>query len=132
MTDTGQSGLGDWGAVDDGSERDRSDIVDDIARHCDEKLPEAAKGEDWPVYLDHCFRRLAYDNACGTVWYDAVDGESFVESADRAQLQWAANEAIRMWYDGPKYARILQEKSLLWRGEIEPDECEHINPEEVQ
>jgi len=132
MTDAGQSGLGDWGAVDDGSERERDKIIECIERRCDGRLPTLAKDGDWPVQLDHCFRRLAYDNACGTVWYDAVDGESFVQAADKAQLQKAASIAARMIHDGPDYARILQEKSLLWRGEIEPEECKYIDPEYAQ
>lgn len=132
MTDVGQSGLGDWGAIDDGSEQERETIIENIERRCDERLPTLAEDGDWPVTEDHCFRRIAYDNACGGVWYDHVDGESFIRSADKAQLQQAAAEAARMIHDGHIYAHILQEKSLLWRGEIEPGECQYIDPEEVR
>jgi hypothetical protein len=131
MSDTEQTTFGGIGVTDDIKGCARDYVVDELSRVCDEELPDQAKTGGWPVRFDHCFRRLAYDAACGGEWYDHVDGDSFVDDADKGQLSRALTQAVRMLYDGPEYAWFLQEKSLLWRGEIEPEECEHIDPEEV-
>jgi len=109
----------------------REYIIERLGEFCDEKLPEKASEGGWPVRFDHCFRRLAYDAACGNEWYGCVDGDSFTQDAADEQLKRALTQAVRLYHDGPGYAWFLQEKSLLWRGEIQPGECEHVNPEEV-
>jgi len=115
------------GPADVGRER----LVRRLRLLCDEWLPDKAEDEEWPVRFGHCFRRLAYDNACGDVWYGCVDGDSFVNDATVPQLEEAVEKAVRMYRCGPEYAEELQEKSLLWRGELEPQNASVVDPEKV-
>ena len=131
MSDSEQSTFGGMGITEDVKHSNRDVVVDHIADVCDEELPDQAKTGDWPVQHDHCFRRLAYDAACGDEWYDHVDGDSFVDDADTEQLRLALRHAARMLFQGEEYAWQLQECSLLWRGEMEPEDAEHVYPEEV-
>jgi len=39
-----------------------------------EEMPALAAARGWPVRLDHCFQRILLDAACGTVWYDRIEG----------------------------------------------------------
>ena len=104
-----------------------------LSRLCDDVLPDQAQdsGEPWPVRFDHCFRRLAYDAACGREWTDAVD-RPFTENAPYACLKRATDHAIQMRQRGRPYAERLQEKSLVWRGEMDPEEAETAGPETIR
>jgi len=110
----------------------RDGLTDLIGRLCDDDLPRLAQGSDmsWPVHLDHCFRRLAYDNAVCRHWITVVD-RPFTANASIVQLNAAATQAARLKQGGSAYAWRLQERSMLWRDKIDPDECEHVDPADV-
>lgn len=131
MTDMEQATFGGLGVTEDVEHSNREMVVKHINEICDEELPDMAKQGGWPVRFDHCFRRLVYDAACEDEWYDHVDGDSFIDDATKGQLTRALDHAARLLYDGADYAWQLQEQSMLWRGEMEPEECEHIDPEVV-
>lgn len=124
--------LAEWLDTDDTTEptdaERRAHYVERLRDRCDEQLPECATAGVWPVHFDHCFRRLCYDRAVGGDWREHVDGRPFVEAASLRLVQSAAAHAVRLLYDGPTAAWRYQEMSLLWRGEIEPADCEHIDP----
>jgi len=124
-----QASLTDYGSGDPRRER----YVSRLTRFCDDVLPEQAQSSDgaWPVWFDHCFRRLVYDAACGREWTDVID-RPFIDNAPFARLQRATCYAVRMHHDGPAYAERLQEKSLLWRGKMAPEEATVIDPDHLQ
>ena len=125
MTESDERAFGGIDSVDDVGDGGREAVVEELAEVCDEKLPRMAASGQWPVTFGHCFRRLAYDAACRGQWYDHVDGESFVEDASDDQLGDALYHAVAMMYKGHEYAWELQEKSMVWRGEMEAEECEY-------
>lgn len=131
MTDSEQVTFGGIGVAEDKEDSNRDRLVDNLGRICDDELPDMAQTGDWPVRFDHCFRRLVYDAACDDEWYDHVDGDSFVDDAETEQLVRALEHAARLLYDKESYAWQLQEMSLLWRGEMDADEAEHVDPEVV-
>ena len=131
MTEREQATFGELGVAEDIEDSNREATANHIAVLCEDSLPRQAERGGWPVRFGHCFRRLAYDAACGGHWKDEVDGDTFVESASSTQMADALKEAARMLYYGQEYAWKLQEKSLLWRGEMKPSETEHVDAEEV-
>lgn len=126
MTDTEQATFGGLNIVGDVKHSNRDVVVEHISGVCDDKLPRQAKTGDWPVRFDHCFRRLAYDAACEGKWRDHVDGDTFIDDADKDQLRKALRHAVRMMYEGEEYAWKLQEYSLIWRGEMSIDEADYV------
>jgi len=131
MTDREQTTFGELGVAEDIEDSNREATAKHIAVICEDSLPRQAESGGWPVRFGHCFRRLAYDEACDGDWRDEVRGDTFVESATSNQLGDALQEAARMLYYGKEYAWKLQEKSLLRRGEMKSDETEHVDAEEV-
>lgn len=107
--------------------------LDRLAELADEELPAVAQDSDekWPVHLDHCFRRLAYDCAVDTEWTDKYE-RPFTDHATTADIGRAVSVLCRLKADGPEYAWFCQEKSLLYRGKLDPDDAEHIDPEWVR
>ena len=55
-------------------------------------MPVAAPGRGWPVRFDHCFQRILLDAACGTVWYDRIEGRPAYAHASDDILR----EAVRL------------------------------------
>merc|ERR1711918_286365 len=82
-------------------------------------LPELAKKHKWPIRLDHCFMRVALDNAFGACWYEHLDrkkGPAIRQISDTA-LQAALSHARAMAsdVDGVVVAKF-DNNSLRWRG----------------
>lgn len=124
MTDTEQAKFDDLGFGVDPSRQWREDNIKEL---CFEVLPQQAKDEGWPVVFDHCIARVAYDNGCGAKWKDVVDGTPFYEAASDRQLRQAHGVALRMKHCGVEFVRVANEKSLVMRGELDPDECDYYN-----
>lgn len=103
-----------------------------LERLADRELPRQAQesGEEWPVQLDHCFRRIAYDCAVDTVWTDVYE-RPFTEHASTADIGRAVAILCRLSADAPEYAWFCQEKSLLYRGELSPEDADHCDPEYI-
>lgn len=94
----------------------RENFVRALTRLCDDELPSKAQASpgDYPVHLDHCFRRIAYDNALCTKWDTAVD-RPFIDNADVTDLALAVGVARSMYRGGPATVRRLNEFSLSYR-----------------
>jgi hypothetical protein len=126
-SDGGQSALDEFGEDGRTAPR-RARARDRLERAVTVELPGLATfGDGWPVHRDHCFRRIAYDQAVRARWDDHV-GRPFVEEAPTRLLRRAAIVANAMTHDGPREARFLDECSLLRRGELAPADCEHCDP----
>ena len=81
-----------------------------------EALPARASEEPgWPVRFDHCFMRIALDNAVGGRWTDTVPKPAY-KNLTPEQLERAVGAAERMLDGGPEVARELNARSLRWRG----------------
>jgi len=113
------------GAVDRGEGETRQWRENKLKEMCFTVLPKKAKAEGWPIVFDHCIARVCYDVGCGGVWYDEVDGKPFYSEATDRQLGNAVGVALRMDMDGREYVARKNEQSLLYRGEIEPEQCNH-------
>lgn len=131
MTEREQATFGELGVAEDIEDSNREATAEHISVLCEDSLPRQAERGGWPVRFGHCFRRLAYDSACGGDWRDEVEGGTFVKDASSELMAEALKEAARMLYYGDGYAWKLQEKSLLWRGEMLPDEAEHVDAGDV-
>lgn len=90
-------------------------------------LPERAREQGWPLRLDHCFKRVCLDYACGDVWYKHVakpaerhlEGEALERAVrcaeelavrDRGLLE--ARNAISLDYRGKSKCVPERRKSL--------------------
>lgn len=73
----------------------------------------AAAGPGWPVSADHCFLRIAYDNAVGAKWGTVVRPPAW-----RNLPPDALAEALRLLgtMDDPATLRRLNARSLALRG----------------
>lgn len=79
-------------------------------------LPARARAEGWPLRFDHCFQRVALDNAVGGRWYDAVPGHPAIDHVTDAQLAAAVAVAERIEREGVGVLEALDASSLRWRG----------------
>merc|ERR1719201_308864 len=82
-----------------------------------QELPAAARGEEgWPIRLDHCFMRVALDNAFGQCWYEVLDQrKGAVKSMSDAQLQGAVAVAEAMLKNGKSLVVEMNMESLRFR-----------------
>ncbi|MEJ6398652.1 hypothetical protein [Yoonia sp. 208BN28-4] len=78
-------------------------------------LPQAAKGRDWPVQLDHCFQRICLDHACGGCWYDTITDRPAYKKAPDDILTRAVQLAQDILADHSDL-HALNRQSLIWRG----------------
>lgn len=93
----------------------RADAVAEWKQLTEETLPALAKEHRWPLRLDHCFKRVCLDYACGDVWYHHlkkpaerhIDGEVLQRALDCARSIAAAGEPL---------LRQRNEESLRYRG----------------
>jgi len=77
-------------------------------------LPRLAKERQWPVHLDHCFKRILFDNVLGCKWSEKVKAP-FCNNATADQMQ----KVVELGYDvinGVECLRELNQHSLHWRG----------------
>jgi hypothetical protein len=80
----------------------------------------AARGEPWPIRLDHCFMRVAWDHACGGCWVERVPagtGPAYRRATD-PQLAAAIAAAERMLEGGRPVVEAMNRQSLAWRGKL--------------
>jgi hypothetical protein len=83
-----------------------------------EELPRRAREGRWVVTADHCFGRILLDHAVGGRWYDVLDrrrSPAYVQLADE-QLALAVALAERVLAEGDPLLRVLDARSLEWRG----------------
>lgn len=78
-------------------------------------LPEAARGRDWPVRLDHCFQRILLDDACGCVWHEAIAKRPAYRHAPGEILARAVRRGEEV-LSGDADLWALDAASLEWRG----------------
>lgn len=93
---------------------DRDELVRRLERLCDEILPRLAAGGDYPVVNDHCFRRIAYDVACGCEWTDEID-RPFIEHAPLLKLARAYRVAAWCVREGVPAVHACNDASLAYR-----------------
>lgn len=122
MTDTAQATLP---GTEGGEARFRKWSESRLKEVLFDELPPIAQERGWPVVYDHCLARVAYDCACGGVWYDEVGAKPFYSEATERQLQNALGIALRMEPDGMPYVARRNEQSLYYRGEIELDDAQY-------
>ncbi len=79
------------------------------------RLIERAAAERWPIRADHCFLRIAYDNAVGAKW-DMLHAKPAWRSLPERDLAAALEMAGRIEIDGLSALVELNAASLGWRG----------------
>lgn len=95
-----------------------------------EVLPWRARQVDMPVVHDHCWWRIAYDNACRGQWDDVVEGSPAYEAMSYKQLFRAWAYLCGMSVGKPSLAKRLNERSLIVRGELAVSEADHVTQDE--
>lgn len=80
-------------------------------------LPELARGERWPIRLDHCFKRICLDHAFEDVWYGHLP-----KPAERHLSGEALERAVACAEELARHGRpLLDERntaSLRYRGKL--------------
>jgi hypothetical protein len=100
---------------------DRTALVERWRELTERVLPEQAQVERWPLRLDHCFKRVCLDWACGGVWYEhssrpaerrmpeALFRQAVVCAEELAgggvELLWERNRASLQWRGKPAHGR---------------------------
>jgi hypothetical protein len=79
------------------------------------RLIERAEAERWPVRADHCFLRIAYDNAVGAKW-DTLHAKPAWRSLPERDFAAALETTGRIEIDGLPALVELNAASLRWRG----------------
>lgn len=94
-----------------------SDTLKDRLRQlANTDFPAAARSGDYPVRFNHCFLRIVYDNLFGGKWQEALsNGKPAIHQLTEEQLT-AAIELGERLIDDPAHCRLLNERSLRWRG----------------
>ena len=80
-------------------------------------LVERAAHEHWPVRADHCFLRIAYDNAVGAKWDTLVAKPAWSNLTLKA-LEAAIATLVRIGAEGRPALDELNSRSLGWRGKL--------------
>lgn len=98
-----------------GQLKPRGYYVDRIERLADEVLPAVAawREGEYPVVFDHCFRRIAYDTACGMKWTEAVD-----RPFSRRAPVWLLTTTLEILYQmvvSPAKTHRFNDQSLQYR-----------------
>lgn len=86
----------------------------DYVRLTEVLLPKVAHERRYPVWLDHCFKRICLDNAVQGPWREHVQAP-FVTNADPLQMMTARGIAFAIFH-GVANVHELNRRSLLWRG----------------
>lgn len=87
-------------------------------RKVNQELPaQAREAGDWPITEDHCFARVALDNAFGDRWDAHVDGRPAYEHLSADELEAAVAVADAMLDEGRPAVEHYNDRSLAWRGE---------------
>lgn len=92
----------------------RAKLVQKIRHMAEQRLPALAEHDDrYPVCLDHCFKRIAFDQAVGARWDAAVERPFYRHATDR-QLRRAVR-ALHQMAERPRRAVTLNRQSLRYR-----------------
>jgi hypothetical protein len=83
----------------------------------DELPARASDAGDWPIREDHCFARVALDNAFGDRWDEHVTGRPAYEHLSADELEAAVAVADAMLDEGRPAVERYNDRSLAWRGE---------------
>lgn len=94
---------------------EREEMVARFKELTERVLPEVARRQGWPLRLDHCFKRVCLDFACGDVWYRHVrkpaekhlEGEALVRAVRCAEELAVGGRELLAERNG---------MSLGWRG----------------
>ena len=78
------------------------------------RLVARAAVEHWPIRADHCFLRIAYDNAVGAKW-DTVHARPAYASLPLDRLAAAVDLLARIEADGRAALEPLNAASLAYR-----------------
>lgn len=92
---------------------ERETLVADIRRLANQVLPPQSTWANMPVCRNHCFMRIAYDNAVGQKW-DMVVKAPFLRNATLQQLSDARAILYRI-ADDPSASHSLNDFSLFCR-----------------
>ncbi len=101
-----------------GAEARRETLLRRYRSLVDDELPAAARAGRWSLRLNHCFGRVLLDDAVGGCWYDHLDrraGPAY-RQLDDAQLAGAVERGERLLVEGDELLRIMDARSLAWRG----------------
>ena len=81
-----------------------------------DEFPAAAKTGGYPVRFNHCFLRIVYDNLFGAQWQTVLPkGKAAYKQLNAGQLADAIELGERVIAD-PETCRVLNDRSLAWRG----------------
>ncbi len=94
---------------------DREALVEDIKRLANDVLPALSVHHELPVSNNHCFLRIAYDNAVYQKW-DQVVTAPFLNHATLEQLS-AANAILQRLHAEPQASYAFNNFSLRCRGQ---------------
>ncbi len=82
-------------------------------------LPAHARLHRWPLRLDHCFKRVCLDWACGGCWYGHIARPAEQHLAGDT-LRRAVQCAEDLLTGGLETLTIRNQASLRWRGKPIP------------
>ena len=81
-------------------------------------LPKQAKENGgYPIYLNHCFARVVYDNICGGVWYGKLQAP-VIPNLSEEQVELGIRIAHDMVNLGKERVVEYNKKSLEWRKHV--------------
>lgn len=94
---------------------DREVLVRRFKSLTEVELPARARGERWPLRLDHCFKRVCLDWACGDCWYRHIQRPAERNIAAE-KLESAVRCAEEILEGGSAVLKERNAASLRWRG----------------
>lgn len=83
----------------------------------EEILPSKAK-TDWPIHLDHCFKRVVLDDVVKKKW-DKEIRRPAIKNMSYMELRKANHTADKMIKKGKPMVEKLNDQSLKYRGELD-------------
>ena len=98
-----------------GGKRDPSigELRQQFEKKTEAVLPTKAR-KDWPIHLDHCFKRVVLDNTVNTKWDRKIDRPA-IDNMSYGQLKKANRIADTLIEDGKPMVERLNKKSLKYR-----------------
>jgi len=97
----------------------RADLVLRFKSLTERELPAQARAQRWPLRLDHCFKRVCLDWACGGCWYRHI-GRPAERHANSELLKRGVLCADEILAGGRVVLAERDAASLRWRGKDLP------------
>jgi len=94
---------------------DREGLVRRFKLLTEVELPVRAREERWALRLDHCFKRVCLDWACGDCWYRHIKRPA-ERNIGGEMLERAVGCAEEILACGPAVLHERNAASLRWRG----------------